>query len=285
MAFKASVTFVNLQAVLEKAPEVSDYENIKGVLHFQGLATANLITDADSLNQYFTADTGSPNAESFGLSDLPAISSTKSFTDTPTVTEDLAASVGKALSDTPSVTESISLLLEIIRNFSDTPSISEAAVLGFSKGADDSFGASDNTPVLSTSKGLSDAPSLSDSPVFTVGLGPSDTPTISESFARTVTFARSFSDTSTLDDAASAEDDSAVQTGINKSNTVTVSESVDIAEGKGFSDSSSVSEAIALLVSPVFADSTTISESINVSLLRRGGPLNAASLNSDMLNA
>ena len=44
-------------------------------------------------------------------------------------------------------------------------------------------------------------------------------------------------------------------------------EVIDIEEGKGF------------------ADSTTISEAINVLLLRRGGPLNAASLNSDMLNA
>ena len=51
MAFKASVTFVNLRAVLEKAPEVSDYENIKGILHFQGLSIADLITDAGSLNQ------------------------------------------------------------------------------------------------------------------------------------------------------------------------------------------------------------------------------------------
>ena len=285
MAFKASVTFVNLQAVLEKAPEVSDYENIKGVLHFQGLATANLITDADSLNQYFTADTGSPNAESFGLSDLPAISSTKSFTDTPTITEDIANAFSTSFSDAPSISESLAKSMEFIRAFSDTPSVAEALAHSLGKAADDSFGASDS-PVLSAGKALSDTPSIADAvSSLAVGLSPSDTPTVSESFARTVTFARSFSDTSTLDDAASAEDDSAVQTGINKSNTVTVSESVDIEEGKGFSDSSSVSEAIALLVSPVFADSTTISESINVSLLRRGGPLNAASLNSDMLNA
>ena len=267
MAFKASVTFVNLRAVLEKAPEVSDYENIKGILHFQGLSIADLITDADSLNQYFTADTGSPNAESFGLSDLPAISSTKSFTDTPTITEDLTNAVAKGFSDAPSISESLAKAMDFARAFSDTPSVAEALAHSLGKAADDSFGASDS-PVLSAGKALSDTPSIADVvSSFAVGLGPSDTPTISESFARTVTFSRSFSDASTLDDAASADDDSAVQTGINKSNTVTVSEVIDIEEGKGF------------------ADSTTISEAINVLLLRRGGPLNAASLNSDMLNA
>ena len=84
MAFKADVTFVNLQAVLQKAPEVGDYENIKGILHSQNLTLSDFITDADSLNQYFTADTGSPNAESFSLSDVPALLNTKTFTDTPT---------------------------------------------------------------------------------------------------------------------------------------------------------------------------------------------------------
>lgn len=125
-------------------------------------------------------------------------------------------------------------------------------------------------------------------------------------FSKQVSFARTFTDTTSLDDTASASDDLATESGINKNNVVSVAESLGpFAVSKPLTDTVTISEQINVngenqfIDSPTISDSPSIgftlatvansvsvSENINVQLFEGGtalvnkSPLNTYSLNS-----
>ena len=125
---------------------------------------------------------------------------------------------------------------------------------------------------------------------------------------KVVSFARTFTDTTSLDDTASASDDLATESGINKNNVVSVAESLGpFAVNKGLTDTATVSEQININGSNQFSDSLTVSdspsigfapatiansvsvsESINVQLIAggtSGALLNKSALNTYSINS
>ena len=81
-------------------------------------------------------------------------------------------------------------------------------------------------------------------------------------FSKQVSFARTFTDTTSLDDTASASDDLATESGINKNNVVSVAESLGpFAVSKPLTDTVTISEQINVNGENQFIDSPTISDS------------------------
>ena len=60
------------------------FTNLQTSLQYVDLSAVNVLLDADSKNLYFLS--GHPNAESFGLTDAPALTFTTTKTETTTAT-------------------------------------------------------------------------------------------------------------------------------------------------------------------------------------------------------
>lgn len=334
MAFKFTVDYQNLRLVIDtdSVESVNVFQHLKSTVSFldlkqtllyQQLSAAEVSVDADTLNRYFTAQYNSPNAESFGFTDLEVLNVGKVLADTPIMQEQLANAMQKAVPETVQITEELTKVVSFIRNFADTPTLNETHSYAFGKGSADSFNVTE-TQVFATTKTLTDTYSFSDSQVLVVESALADSFNVGESFARVVVYTRTFTDTYGLDDASSVDDELATDTGVNKTNIVNVAETHafaftpgtiaegvtvgeayvssfvpgDIAEGvsvaenyissfvKGVvAETATISESTAFLISPVFADTATISESIDVELIKGVGPLNNSALNLNMLNA
>ena len=82
MAIKFTVDYVNLKVTVDtdSIQPVSVFQNLRSLVTFTNLQTSlqyvdlsavNVLLDADSKNLYFIS--GHPNAESFGLTDAPAL--------------------------------------------------------------------------------------------------------------------------------------------------------------------------------------------------------------------
>lgn len=125
---------------------------------------------------------------------------------------------------------------------------------------------------------------------------------------KVVSFARTFTDTTSLDDTASASDDLATESGINKNNVVSVAESLGpFAVSKPLTDTATVTENISINGANQFvetanvtdspsigfapatvANSVSVSESINVQLFvggTEGALLNKSALNTYSINS
>ena len=125
---------------------------------------------------------------------------------------------------------------------------------------------------------------------------------------KVVSFARTFTDTTSLDDTASASDDLATESGINKNNVVSVAESLGpFAVSKPLTDTATVTENINIngenqfvetanvtdspsigFAPATVANSVSVSESINVQLIvggTSGALLNKSALNTYSINS
>ena len=327
MAFKFTVDYQNLRLVIDtdSVESVSvfqhlkstvDYQDLRQILAYQNLTAAEVAVDADTINQYFTAQYDSPNAESFSFTDSDTFTLGKVLGDTSVITEQLANAMQKAVADTAQLSENLSRVVDFGRTFTETANISEAHTYTFSKASADTFSFTE-AQVFVTTKLLADTYGFADSQVLNVERLSED----SFSFAP---YVRSFADTYGLDDTASASDDLATQSNLNKTNVVsmaeasafaftpgtiaegfsveeaytssfvpaTIAEGIDVAESYVASfargvvaETLSIAESAIFSILPVFADTATINESIDVELIKGVGPLNNSALNLNMLNA
>tara|TARA_B110000285_G_scaffold231868_1_gene301600 strand:- start:1001 stop:2005 length:1005 start_codon:yes stop_codon:yes gene_type:complete len=334
MAFKLTVDYQNLRLVIDtdSVESVSvfqhlkstvDYQDLRQILAYQNLTAAEVAVDADTINQYFTAQYDSPNAESFSFTDSDIFTLGKVLGDTSVITEQLANAMQKAVADTAQLSENLSRVVYFGRTFTETANISEAHTYTFSKASADTFSFTE-AQVFVTTKLLADTYGFADSQVLNVERLSEDSFSFADDFSRVVPYVRSFADTYGLDDTASASDDLATQSNLNKTNVVsmaeasafaftpgtiaegfsveeaytssfvpaTIAEGIDVAESYVASfargvvaETLSIAESAIFSILPVFADTATINESIDVELIKGVGPLNNSALNLNMLNA
>ena len=334
MAFKFTVDYQNLRLVIDtdSVESVSvfqhlkstvDYQDLRQILAYQNLTAAEVAVDADTINQYFSAQYDSPNAESFSFTDSDTFTLGKVLGDTPVITEQLANAMQKAVADTAQLSENLSRVVDFGRTFTETANISEAHTYTFSKASADTFSFTE-AQVFVTTKLLADTYGFADSQVLNVERLSEDSFSFADDFSRVVPYVRSFADTYGLDDTASASDDLATQSNLNKTNVVsmaeasafaftpgtiaegfsveeaytssfvpaTIAEGIDVAESYVASfargvvaETLSIAESAIFSILPVFADTATINESIDVELIKGVGPLNNSALNLNMLNA
>ena len=189
MAFKFTVDYTRLRVIIDtdSLEPVSVFQNLQAVithtelqssLQYVNLSAVNVFLDPDSKNLYFLS--GHPNAESFGLTDAPALTFVTTKTDTFTISEETALAFASSQSDTVGISESLSRVVDYVRAFSDAPSLSDEPAIAFSTSFDDSSTLSD-APALSIEPAKSDTLSFSDSEVFSVDPSKSDTLSVSDS--------------------------------------------------------------------------------------------------------
>ena len=209
MAFKFTVDYQQLRLIIQTDSTESvnlfqhlkstvDFTDLRQVVAFQQLTAADVKLDSDSKNLYFIV--GHPNAESFGLTDAPAILIEPTKTDTFTMSEEAALAFSKSSSDTVGISESISKVVDYVRAFSDAPSLSDEPAIAFSTSFAETSTLSDapalgiepaksdtlsfsDAQILGINPAKSDTLSVSDTPAFSVDLPQSDTTTISEAKA------------------------------------------------------------------------------------------------------
>ena len=179
------------------------------------------------------ASLGSPNAESFGLTDLPAKNFGLGKTDAPIIgDQDPVRDLNLGKSETTTVTEELSRVVQYVRGFTDTPSMSEAiASLDTSLGKTDAPIVSEELAKLFDSA-QADTTSISDSPVRNVGLGKDDSVTFTDPVVITPELAKS--------DSISFADDPALETGKAASDTTSISEDEVKAVGKNVDDGAQI---------------------------------------------
>lgn len=342
MAFKITVDYVDLKLTIDTdsvesvstfvfAKSTVTYVALDYVVDYINLTAADIITDADSKNMYFTAEHnyfGQDEAD-FKVTMSDAIASlavSLAKADTATFdaeNETVAKALSTAKSETVSLADSLSKTMHFIRAFADTPSVTEQLSYSLGKAASDTFNFSDAQTFNFSKQPTGDTVGASDVLEYDLDYTIADSFSFSDSFSRVVQFARSFSDSFTLDDAASVDDELQTDVTLNKGNVVSVSEALsyafsttasesvtisesfanafstgtiaetaNLAESSSWSfsrgtqaDSVSLSEALTRLFSPTYADTTSISDSISVELTIGGGPLNAVPINASMLNA
>ena len=334
MAFKLTVDYQNLRLVIDtdSVESVSvfqhlkstvDYQDLRQILAYQNLTAAEVAVDADTINQYFTAQYDSPNAESFSFTDSDIFTLGKVLGDTPVITEQLANAMQKGVTESVSISENLSKVLIFIRAFEETPTINETHSYLLGKNPGDSITIAE-AQTFATTKLLADTYEFDDSQVLNVERVSADTFEFTDNFSRVVPYVRSFADTYGLDDTASASDALATQSNVNKTNVISVSEvsafaftpgtiaegfsveeaytssfvpatiaeGIDVAESYVASfargvvaETLSIAESAIFSILPVFADTATINESIDVELIKGVGPLNNSALNLNMLNA
>ena len=313
MAFKATVDYVQLKVVIDtdSLEPVSVFQNLKSVvtftylqntLQYVNLSAVSVLLDADTKNLYFLA--GTPNAESFGFTDLTTFTFDKALADTPILAEQFTFAMQKAVADTTQITENFAKVVQFVRQFDETATMSEAHTYDFSKASTDIIEFSE-AQIFVTTKALEDSYDFVDSQVLHLDQASEDFFSFSDTFSRVVSFVRAFADTYGLDDLASAEDNLATQSNLNKTNVVsvaeeslfdftlgTIAEGISVAESyiSSFSpgtiaETANISESAVFSFLAVFADTTTINESIAVELIKGGGPLNVTPMNTNMLNA
>ena len=334
MAFKFTVDYQNLRLVISTDAVESvnvfqhlkttvDYQDLQQVLSYQNIAAAEVLLDADTINQYFSAQYNSPNAESFAFTDSDVFSLGKVLTETPIIEEQLANAMQKGVAESVSIGESLSRVVAFVRAFEETPTINETHSYLLAKNPSDSITIAE-VQTFVTTKLLADTYEFTDSQVLFVEKANADTFEFTDDFSRVVPYVRSFTDTYGLDDTASASDDLATQSNMNKTNVINVSETTafaftpaTIAEGVSvgevyessfapgviaetinvaesyvssfipgtIAETVNISESAVFSILPVFADTATINESIDVELIKGVGPLNNSALNLNMLNA
>lgn len=174
------------------------YVELGAVVSYTKLkATVDLNTNV--LNKYFTAEQNSPDALTVTISDAPAISLSKGFSDSSGILDSPALSVSKAASDSATLSDALSTVLTYGRSFSETPSVSDSLVgFSFAKALSDAFTMDDTASVsddLQTDVTLNknNIVSLSESASISFAAAPSDSATLSELIAVQLTESVGFS--------------------------------------------------------------------------------------------
>lgn len=239
------------------------------------LVAAEIILDPDTLNQYLNHQVALVDSPSFGLG--------KSLADSLTLGEVISSiGVGKVLSDSVSVTESISILLEILRAFSDSFSFVDTPVKAVSTAPTDQYQLTE-ADAKGVALGKSDSYGFNDNRVSEVGKNLTDSQAMSDVFARTVVYARNFSDAFSLDDAATINA-FIKDTSNAKTNVFGFADAQAFGFDKSASDSLSLSEAIdSFVVGKGATDTVSVTENFSFALFSNAA-MNAATLNASPFN-
>ena len=257
--------------------------SLEAVLSARNLVASDIRLDPDTLNKYFTGDSG----ETVSLSDLFVSDFGKNPSDSLSLSEEITSfEFGKGAADTVTLAESAAITAHFAREFTDSSSITENSAIAFSKIVNDTNNETMSlieSSVMTFDKGASETISLSESSVQALELGKSDSISMSESLSRVVTFTRAFSDAFALDDAATVDAFVKEYDG-SKANIFSFSDSESIGFDKATTDSFSfVDEPSVGFEKGVIAESVSISESFSF-VLRGGTTINAVALNEQTLN-
>ena len=254
-------------------PSIS-YARIVGLMASANTVVADLRLEPDSLNRYLQ--------DALSLADdAPTLTVGKALVDSLQAIEDATLAVGKGLADTALLSEAASVFTNLAK--SDALSVSESRSFALSTARTDSLLTSEAL-ALGFGKSEADSVSASEQSSTEVGLGKADTATVSESFARVVTFIRSFTDSVSVDDNATV-DAFVKETQANKTNVAFVSETLSLDLGSSLSDSMALTDVPTLDMAVFFSDSPVVTESIQISLISAASSvLNASALNVSTLN-
>lgn len=233
------------------------YSNINSGVDYQDAVATNVFLDPDTLNRYFRLDT-------ISFVDTPSIGLTKAVTDTIESITDAAPviNLNKAASDELSIGDVALIQLLIKRSFSNTVEITDSSVRSIYLNKVDSIGGFDQITSIDSSKLLEDTPVLSDSPAIDFETFFTDTTSLSEQLSRVVSYARSFTDTSSITDVL------VNLTGKVVEDTFPVQENFSrvVSFSRAFVATTSLTETSVQLFGKNLFDTTTISESFSRNL-------------------
>ena len=239
------------------------------------LLAAELTLDPDTLNKWIY--------DQFSFADSPAFGVGKNPADTFTLS-DAISQIGFAAvrSDAVTLTESINILLEILRAFSDSVSLVDAPVNAVSTAPTDQYQLTE-ADAKGVSLGKSDSYGFNDNRVSDVGKNLTDSQAMSDVFARTVVYARNFSDVFSLDDAATINA-FIKDTSNAKTNVFGFADAQAFGFDKSASDSLSLSDAIdSFVFAKGVTDTVSVTENFSFALFSNAA-MNAATLNSAPFN-
>ena len=212
MAFKITVDYVDLKLTIDTdsvesvstfvfAKSTVTYVALQNTLDYINLTAADIITDADSKNLYFTTEHnywGQDEADfKVTVSDaIASLATSLAKADTATFdaeNETVAKALSTTKSETVSLAESLSKTMHFNRTFADTPSVTEQLSYSLGKAAADSFSFSDAPTFNVSIQPTGETFSFSDSLAYSLGYTIADNFSFSDSFSRVVQFARTFS--------------------------------------------------------------------------------------------
>jgi hypothetical protein len=268
---KVQTTYVEINAA-------SSYTLVRSSASFSGLTAAEVILDYDTKNRYF-------RDESFGISDVPALTAGKNFADNVgTFTDAIeTVGVGKGVIDTLGMGDFAYVLLTLQRVFTDTYSVGDTSSLTAGINRTETLIANE---VLSydLSKLNTDSATLGDSPATLLSLAKTETLPLSDAFTRVITFSRAFTDTITLDDFTDVNAFTKDTIGA-KSNAISFIDTQHFSTQKGLIDAPVLTDVYASSFITTRTDSVSVAESITI-LNRSLAPslINTGAFNTATLN-
>lgn len=189
MALTISVSFASLHLTVDKQELASlsptagssttllSFVDLKNTLSFVQLVATDIRLDPDTKNLYFIGD--NPNALTISLGDSPALSVSKSQSDSLSIAEENVFSFNSVQSDTFGITESLSRVMSFVRAFTDEPTLVDSPAISFSTTDSDLLTVSD-APVLNIQPAKSDTVAFADSEVLSVDPAKSETLSVTD---------------------------------------------------------------------------------------------------------
>ena len=191
MAFKAVVSYRQLKAVVDTSAtaSVASYVNLRAisqylylntVTNYRNLTASEILIDSYSLNQWFLTDVGQYELDGstrrglVTLTDSPALSTSKAFSETAQLTESVFKGFSSTTAETLSLSDSFSTLLTFERAFAETATMSES-IQSFAVGKAVSDSASIlESSVYNFSKALTETSTVTDAPSLGIETTKSD---------------------------------------------------------------------------------------------------------------
>jgi len=133
----------------------SDKTNVVGFVDAQALSTSKVFTDSIFVTEASTLTTDEGRDETLGVNDVfqRVVTFSRAFSDTPSISEDLASSLAKSQDDSFSIAEQA--VISFAFDFSDAVSFASNAVTAFNKGIFDSTTVTESINVKLTAEASS----------------------------------------------------------------------------------------------------------------------------------
>lgn len=235
------------EVALQRLASMLGYQAPVSVASWVALAATNIEILVGALNRYL--------ADSFGLSDAPAINTGKGITDLPQVIEELSLHAGKVSADEAILLDDIILILSLFRDFTDSVSFSDDRYLDIGLGPVD-------TPVLTEQK------------VFDLSQVQADTAFVVEEKA--LAFATIFDDAFAV-----AQDSQDLATGKGLFDSASLSEAQELDLSLVYSDESSLLEDHAIDLETFADDGFSVQESFERSVVFRRAESDATGVSDE----
>jgi len=277
---KAQVTYVEIQASSSYVVPRSSitYSDIKSSVSYTDLSATEVVLDPDTLNRYF-------RDEAFGISDVPALTAGKNFTDLVGSFSDQLETigVGKNPKDTLAIGDFAFVLLTIQRSFTEALSLGDVSSLSAGLNRTETLIANE---VLNYAfaKTATDSVSAADLFASNFSAPKAETVTAVDLFARVLTISRAFNDTITLDDFTDVDAFTKDTIGA-KSNAISFSDTQTFSTAKGVTDTPTMSDLYTSVFVTSRAENVSVTESLTVfNRSLASSRLNAGSFNTATLN-